>query len=1254
MKKTQKRYKFYSGLAAASLALLAWSCTDDLHLNVSNEVESVSNGLRINIPDIEGLAYNYSRAGSSEDGNPLVTPEDGIITSLWLCAFPTDSEKDPVIIPLEHPDGEETSPHQLNIQKSNDKNGYKKYTITDNSGNAPLEFNSSYKIYVFANLDNYLDTDEIKTLGSAEDAENLVLSFESMTSPFEQGELPMACLASNIKEAKNSVTVPSPVTGGLYTFTTDSGEIFADLTFLCTKVRYTIFFDNSTYSSGFGSSVIDFGTSEEASNNPHVNRIRKQTSVVYKAGDDNSFTNAGFLNSEWKVPLYKVHYPGDGNNFNVDTYPEFTGFNGTQGDTSLGNGAYNVSTATTGVASNLPKLEGSDTWEDNGANKRAWQGVVYLPENRQGSTYDNSGKQTTDYRTMITFRAQLYQGTGYEMSKDFILYLLPNKGDYTVPTRIESEQEPKEVYPGPGIYRSTLYDVVARITKFEEQELEISCTASEWTHKNLAYSLMSDVVLDVEATEISVKTGEDTPFSCSSNYPITFDGPKFDLGEETVDFYKFELGTDGKYHISVNTDEIPYSKLMALKSTPAGGKDENYVNDPTYRVYYTYFHVCAGNLRKKIKVDPLDLSPYLNVKPEEFTINYRDYYISGEYSGAKILDFDTNIDEGIEIEELEGYDAADEITYSKGLLSGIISSSGVVAWIDNYEEGAKNGKISINFDNMNSGDSWWTQNHDYKFRIKVKDPDPDIQSKAKPVIVKVHFRPYTTNYIIHFKDKTKSWSYPHIYVYQCLELPKDLEGNNKDYAGKTVGYQNGQDYLAALEYAFTNKLSFRGWKDYGGVENVTINDPNQAGREDHGFFIFNSNSSSYAPVNKNTTLYNYEVDFNTEHFANVESQGYLCEACRLDYININNPDHNGNAGSFRTWPGVQMEKEDDGWWKYTLTSAATPGKALIMFTDGHDNSMDIYQNPDRGLKGYRFPGNAEVGVPLFDFPDNEGWFLFDGETTNHNQNFTDDKPSSATPAETKRIYRFLWPKSWGNGIFMNLLVNGISDQTVKIAGWGSGRGIPYNANWYMLEFSLPESDNEHYSADIEYKIWEDQYGNNDPWGIPGNISPGNLGQFKKETDGKWYAYVTSIQDGESALKTSSLTDVNSLIYTTPASFTAGDKIVVNWNNNYGNKYFPNLYSYSENKNWEPWSDYPGYKTYHYNNDSNTVVHEGDKGINGNYPYVYVMPNNDNKDQECKFKIATTSVYYLGGLESTPSFPRISYNPSTRTYTVTLW
>ncbi|MDE6805904.1 MAG: hypothetical protein K2J05_03770, partial [Muribaculaceae bacterium] len=62
--------------------------------------------------------------------------------------------------------------------------------------------------------------------------------------------------------------------------------------------------------------------------------------------------------------------------------------------------------------------------------------------------------------------------------------------------------------------------------------------------------------------------------------------------------------------------------------------------------------------------------------------------------------------------------------------------------------------------------------------------------------------------------------------------------------------------------------------------------------------------------------------------------------------------------------------------------------ALIMFTDADSSHNCIY--------GRRYPAENDPGIPLFDYPDNIGYF----DVTSSNKQFTNQKPEGGTPVPT--------------------------------------------------------------------------------------------------------------------------------------------------------------------------------------------------------------------------------------------------------------
>lgn len=126
-----------------------------------------------------------------------------------------------------------------------------------------------------------------------------------------------------------------------------------------------------------------------------------------------------------------------------------------------------------------------------------------------------------------------------------------------------------------------------------------------------------------------------------------------------------------------------------------------------------------------------------------------------------------------------------------------------------------------------------------------------------------------------------------------------------------------------------------------------------------------------------------------------------------------------------------MIYEGNGWWKYTLTGIATPGKALIMFASGHSYADNMQ----------RYPGQDQVGIPLFDYPNREGWF----DLTGSSRQFSSTKPADIP----YRTYRLYWPKSSYDGI--NIWYNNGSGiiNSINASEFGS-EGNYYFYDWYRM------------------------------------------------------------------------------------------------------------------------------------------------------------------------------------------------------------
>ena len=933
------KYKSMAGLLTFSLFALA-GCTDDLEIRNSLP-DTDDNTLTILMPNVEAAAeYGASRGNGDYDSNKDLADE-AKINNLWFFAFPQGSTSSDLKI-VKNIQG---TASQIKFAGQDDSNNssYTSYTVTNVSG-------GDYKIYLLANFEGYVNKPNgysdyeayFKSL-SESDLKELVLNFR--TNNPTVGNLPMYCLHKDIKTSADA-------TNGIgesanFTFNKNSKQIYADLTFMCAKVRYTILFDK-TPNSGFSKTF----TSTVSFKDPKAKKIVDKVAITGTASGASTFD----LNS---IDFEEKNYPDDGSELLKEKPTKFE--------------------------QNLTKLQGNYD-----ANKRAWQGTIYLPENPVSG----------DARTTLYFT-----GEGNQVSTTADAYILPLFNDN-----------------GITLERGKFYDVIAKVTTPNTVDLESSLNVTEWDPKNLMYELHGPYELIVEKTTIGVNTNTFVTMGYDSDVQVTFVSPVYegrdvytietvtdDMLDENDQPYQFDEKWPYHLRIMVNPD-ITLSEITDIQNKKM---DE-----------YSYFNIVAGNLKKMIKINPLEISPIFDVSPNDITIDLRECVSDNKNTVTYKITCKTNLPVKDGELTLEGANellngisnSGQELLKLKVEGTNVLEGTGTTLTIKQQVT-----TFVLTVSNLTSGNSFWETERTYTLTFEHTDADED----KTPQKVKITIKPFTTDYVIHFKDKSGEWDDPHIYIYQCLELPSNLVGTNSKYAGRTVGYKDGdgkeddgttdKDLYAGLEYAFTNNISFKGWIGYGGSC-----DPNEGNTVFENGFVHmggydSDNSRYYKATAYQTDKYDYTTNLNFNHFAQKDTQknNFKCTKCSADNLN---KDNNGNTGK-RGWPGVMMIKEENGWWKYTLTGIATPGKAMIMFTN-----VD-YQDHSKASHGetYRYPNHAEVGIPLFDFPNREGWFLFDQHNPSKGGTFVaknpDTNPSTpgTDPPADSFTYRIYWPKSVNGG-----------------------------------------------------------------------------------------------------------------------------------------------------------------------------------------------------------------------------------------------
>lgn len=312
-----------------------------------------------------------------------------------------------------------------------------------------------YRFYVVANVSRYIPkyTSTDVTI-KEEDIKKIVLNFNdtySQAAGLETQHLPMLCDAREIRFGSRNN--PTPVSQA-NNYVVDIGSltenhIFADLRFVCSKVRYTIIYDNEEggVSEGFGTESIRFFVDQNS--RPYATKIRQQTKL-YADG------NPSIDNYDPRNPFLTTSMT-DGEGNTTTTNNQWT----------LTLGRYRLPEAWQGkkdinftreALDNLQSWSGDDVDNTNWkkSRQRVWQGVIYLPEN----------DETDIERTELTFPYILgwYRKDGS---------LGEGEGDNAETGTITVKLFDQTGHSH-GLQRGYFYDVIARVIKRYDINFDIS------------------------------------------------------------------------------------------------------------------------------------------------------------------------------------------------------------------------------------------------------------------------------------------------------------------------------------------------------------------------------------------------------------------------------------------------------------------------------------------------------------------------------------------------------------------------------------------------------------------------------------------------------------------------------------------------------------------------------------------------------------------------------------------------------------
>ena len=488
----------------------------------------------------------------------------------------------------------------------------------------------------------------------------------------------------------------------------------------------------------------------------------------------------------------------------------------------------------------------------------------------------------------------------------------------------------------PTFPRGTYYEIVGRIKSLGNIDLDCVVGVKEWK--------LAEVDVDLNHTTLWVsKTSAEVTSLQNAiiDYGTNADASNITFGCVT----EIEKIAGGMSPVIVATNDIATHRITFSINPELSVKDFK-APKGTAKVW-----IKAGNIKKYIDVE-YDVTPYFKVDPVDIVIYY-DPKNSSELT--KVVKFTTNLG-GIQFPN--GWTVSDsghDVTYANSTIN-------IKCGNTQLAEGT--------FTITAKTDPETTTTHTFTVKSIEKYKDADGNEKYMEQPVRVTVRPPKGNYII--------------YMRAINDLVWCKGDSNDDY----------QHNLMLDEDSRLGTVS-NNWRDgwWEAQKEVSSIWQNVTWDED------------FSPHNDYHYVYVYtqigETKPGTGSQDRTTKEWYFVKPDRGDFTRhtVSNNDDSG-FGTEEWWPGHSMKADGNnpGWYYLSIPTnqmsvgkkVATqdkminPGQTLLIFSNG------TYLK--KGFQSHRFTHHNDPGITLFNYEDNEGWYLYDPTSDPYYKVF-DKKPT---------------------------------------------------------------------------------------------------------------------------------------------------------------------------------------------------------------------------------------------------------------------
>lgn len=481
----------------------------------------------------------------------------------------------------------------------------------------------------------------------------------------------------------------------------------------------------------------------------------------------------------------------------------------------------------------------------------------------------------------------------------------------------------------PTFPRGTYYEITGKLKSYGDMDLDCDVKVDDWKPVEINADFYH-TTLWVNKAEANVTSTKGDTISYNSSEPdVTFGCIDTKTVGEKDEKVIIETKKDGNNIIFGINPNIPIDKF----SKNSAGKREG-----TAKVYLQ-----ANNIKKYINVH-YDVTPYFKVSPKNVVI-----YWSKDPDGKQVLEKHFVVETN-----LGGLKAFQNIN---GTLTE--KTSGSTAQV-----GDAPSRLEISYDN--------TPDPDGKYLMKV-------QETVNPVTTTVYnFTLKPLNQIsgdeIAAQEVTvtvKPELGPYRIYMRAINNICNWDGNEDGTANLDVVFAEQKTEYTGINGSYNDKYNFNwydGWtdKDVSKDENNEDNKRIQNGR--HKMYMYTQlgeNTSGSTTVNSDAYVWIFSEKFPGDQMTgDVNNAGWYYK------------DMPFNANS------KYAQNKAEG-----TTKQIKPGQTLVIFGTGENHGND-----KTGCTPHRFPHTMDPGIPLFNYEDREGWYLYDPTCIPYYRVY-DDKPT---------------------------------------------------------------------------------------------------------------------------------------------------------------------------------------------------------------------------------------------------------------------